>query len=85
MNSWREVVHVELIDNLIEVGIVWRSDVDEFPIKGSRKSGEALEGDVEGEPIESSSWVVPDTDIVDVNLSHLAPLSSDMNMITNEA
>ena len=80
-DSWSKVLHVELINSLIELRVVGRSDVNYFPVEGARKRTEALKGNVEREAVEYSCWIVPDLNVVDVNLSHLARLQMNINII----
>ena len=80
-DSWSKVLHVELIDCLVELRVIGRSNINDFPVEGSRERTEALEGDVEGEGVEYSCWVVPDLNIVDVDLSHLARSQVNINRL----
>ena len=67
-----EVLHVELVDDLVEVGVVRGANVDYFPVEGAGELAEALKGDVKAEGVEDLPGVVPNLNVVDVNLSHLA-------------
>ena len=61
-----------MVDDLVEVGVVGGADVDDFPVEGAGEVAEALEGDVEAEGVEDLPGVVPNLNVVDVHLSHLA-------------
>lgn len=61
---------------MIAVRVIGGADVDDFPVEGAGEGGEALEGDVKGEGVEYSGWVVLDDDVVDVYLCHLARSSN---------
>lgn len=68
------VIHVELIDDLIVVGIVRWTYVDDLPVQYSRQMVECLEGDLEGEGGEDWGWIVEDDDVVDMDLCHYPAL-----------
>ena len=71
-DSRSDVFHIKWVNKLIWVRIVGGTDVDDFPVESAWKGGEAFEGDVEGEGVEDFGGVVPDDDVVDVYLCHLA-------------
>lgn len=72
-DSGLQVVHVEGVDHLVELGVLGRSDVDDLPVEGAGQGREALEGDVELEGRQDGRRVVVHHDVVDVHLGHLPP------------
>lgn len=66
-----DVVHVERFDDLVAVGVIGRSDVDDLPVENTRQRAEGLEGDLEREGIKHRSRIVLNYDVVYMNLGHI--------------